>query len=194
MKAIMGSFLCLVLISLLFNVNAATADDAGEDSLNDRFVEYYSYFRGTWKVELTEEGATQTSEIKIHGSTGGCNVVVGEDHTAIWGFNPKSGQWAGVVQMEDGSRTQLWITKPKDEMIGPGTTFKISGSTHHMDGTVTKQVATFTCSDHDHHEMVIKRTGADGEALPDIVRTATRINYVPTLNYVPTKRRFRLFR
>ena len=56
MKAIMGSFLCLVLISLLFNVNAATADDAGEDSLNDRFVEYYSYFRGTWKVELTEEG------------------------------------------------------------------------------------------------------------------------------------------
>lgn len=188
MKAIMGSFLCLATINLMFNVNASTADDTGEDSLKNSVVEYYSYFQGTWKVELTEEGETQTSEIKIHGSPGGCNVVVGEDHTAIWGFNPKSGQWAGAVQKEDGSRSLLWITKPKDEMIGPGTTFKITGSTFHMDGTVTKQVATFTCSDHNHHELVIKRTTADGKALPDIVRTATRINYVPK------RKRFRLLR
>jgi len=83
MKAVISSFLCLAAISLLFNLNTATADDGGEDSLKDRFVEYYSYFRGTWKVELTEEGVTQTSEIKNHGSTGGCNVAVGENHTAI---------------------------------------------------------------------------------------------------------------
>ena len=188
MKAILGSLMCLVAINLMFNVNASTADDAGEDSLKDSFVEYYSYFQGTWKVDLTEEGETQTSEIKIRGSKGGCNVVVGEDHTAIWGFNPKSGQWAGVVQMEDGSRSQLWITKPKDEMIGPGTTFKITGSTVHTDGTVTKQVATFTCNNHNQHELVIKRTTTDGKALPDIVRTATRIDYVPM------RKRFRLRR
>lgn len=188
MKAILGSFLFLAAINLMFDVNVSTADDAGEDSRKDSFAEYYSYFQGNWKIDLTEEGETQTSEIKIRGSKGGCNVVVGEDHTAIWGFNPASGQWVGVVQMEDGSRSRLWISKPKDEMIGPGTTFKITGSTFHMDGTVTKQVATFTCSDHNHHELVIKRTTADGKALPDIVRTATR------MNCEPPKKRFRLFR
>ena len=179
MKKITATCLSLTMLCLTLIVTSAHAEEPSEMSEKERYMKYYSYFQGTWKIEVTEEGKTETSMIQVRNSAGGCNVVTGKEHTAIWGYNPKSGQWVGVSQMEDGSRATLWISKPKDDKIGPGTQFKISGPTHHADGSVTQQVATFTCIDHNRHELKITQTTKDGKALPEITRVATRVNCQP---------------
>ena len=188
MKAILCSFFCLVTINLMADVNTSNAVEQGEDLLKDRYAEYYSYFHGTWEIEITKDGETETRVNESRPSQGGTSISIGENHTALWGTNPANGQRVGVSYQEDGSRLQMWMSKPKDEMIGPGTTFKLGGSTFHVDGTVTKWAGTFTCIDENHYEMLIKGTTADGESLPDVVRTGTR------MNSEPPKKRFRLFR
>ena len=180
MKKITATCLSLTMLCLALIAVSAHAEDASELSEKESFVKYYSYFQGTWKVAVTKEGQTETEMVKVRGSEGGCNIVTKKDFTAIWGYNPKSGQWAGVWQMEDGSRATLWISKPKDDKIGPGTQFKISGSTNHADGSVTQEVATFTCIDHNHYEIKITPKTKDGKALPEITRVATRVNCQPT--------------
>ncbi len=188
MKTAMIPFLSITALCLTIVVTSTKADEPTKPSTKDGFVQYYSYFHGTWKVEETKEEKTETSQVTIRSSQGGCNIATGKGHTTIWGYNPKTGQWAGIGQMEDGSRSLLWVSKPKDERIGPGTKFQISGPTNHADGSVTRQSATFTCIDQNHYEIKITQKTDDGKALPDITQTVTRINCEPN------KRRLRLRR
>ena len=60
MKAILCSFFCLAAINLMADVNATNADEQGEALLKDRYAEYYSYFHGTWEIEITKDGETET--------------------------------------------------------------------------------------------------------------------------------------
>ena len=93
------------------NVNASNADEQGEDLLKDRYAEYYSYFHGTWKIEITKDGETETRVSESRPSQGGTSISIGENHTALWGTNPANGQRVGVSYQEDGyltSRHGCW--------------------------------------------------------------------------------------
>ena len=141
----------------------------------EEFFKFYSWYQGKWQVEKEESGTKQTFTGKCEGSSGGCNIWVDKSETSIWGYDPKTKQWTGVGQLDNGSRYLRVITRPPAPAITAGVKFTFKCTTWNADGTVHYETIKFTCIDANTSRSVITRIDQDGKQLPTITTVAKRI-------------------
>ena len=133
------------------------------------FYEFYTFYHSKWQIEKETEGKKETYTGKCYGSSGGCNIYVGKGETSIWGYNPKTRQWTGTGQLDNGSRYVMAISRPPGPKFKPGMTFTFTGTIWHADGTVNYVTNKATCVDENTiHDMP-----------PEPIRTGKRLPRSP---------------
>ena len=162
--------LSLTLSSLLLGgaSNPARAGDA------ETLYKFYSYYHATWEIEEESEGKKKTYTGKCFGSGGDCNIYVDDRETSIWGFDPGTGQWTGVGQLDGGSRFVMAISRPPGTKFAPGMVFTFTGTIWHPDGTIHYVTSKQTCIDADSTRSVMTGTDQDGKPIPKVTRTYKR--------------------
>ena len=140
------------------------------------FYEFYTFYHSKWQIEKETEGNKETFTAQCSGSAGGCNIYVGKGETSIWGFDPKTRQWTGTGQLDNGSRYVMAISRPPGPKFIPGMTFTFTGTIWHADGTVNYVTNKSTCVDKDTIREVTTGTDQDGKAIPKVTTTLKRIN------------------
>ena len=164
---LMGLFLALV----AFNWSPGSLR-AGEA---EDFYKFYSFYQAKWQVveETGEKKETFTAECS--GSAGGCNIFVSKKETSVWGYDPKTRQWTGVGQLENGTRYIMAISRPPGPKFIPGMVFTFTGTFWHADGKVNYVTIKSTCVDENTLRGVVTGTDQDGKAIPKVFRTLKRI-------------------
>ena len=163
--------MCLFLAVMAFcwspgSLRAGEAED---------FYKFYTWYQGKWQIEKETEGKKETSKAECYGSAGGCNIFVGKGETSVWGFEPKTRQWTGVGQLENGTRYIMAISRPPGPKFIPGMVFTFTGTFWHADGKVNYVTIKSTCVDENTLRGVVTGTDQDGKAMPKVFRTLKRI-------------------
>ena len=140
------------------------------------FYEFYTFYHSKWQIEKETEGKKETFTAQCSGSAGGCNIYVGKGETSVWGFDPKTRQWTGTGQLDNGSRYVMAISRPPGPKFIPGMTFTFTGTIWHADGTVNYVTNKSTCVDKNTIREVTTGTDQDGKAIPKVTTTLKRIN------------------
>lgn len=148
------------------SLRAAEAED---------FFEFYSFYQSKWQVEEKKEGKKETYQGECYGSAGGCNIYVDKRETSVWGYDPKTRQWTGVGQLDKGSRFVMAISRPPGAKFKPGMTFTFTGTIWHADGKIHYVTSKSTCINEDTIHDVITGTDQNGKAIPEVIKTLTRI-------------------
>ena len=141
----------------------------------DEFYRFYTFYQGKWKIEEEKEGKKETYTGHCHGSEGGCNVYVGKGETSVWGYNPKTKQWTGVGQLDEGGRFVMAISRPPGPRFKPGMTFTFTGTFWHADGSIHYVTNLSTCIDMNTTRSVITGTDQDGKSIPKVIKTLKRM-------------------
>ena len=166
-KLLMGLFFAVV--AFCWSPGSLRAGEA-ED-----FYKFYSFYQAKWQVveETGEKKETFTAECS--GSAGGCNIFVSKKETSVWGYDPKTRQWTGVGQLENGTRYIMAISRPPGPKFIPGMVFTFTGTFWHADGKVNYVTIKSTCVDENTLRGVVTGTDQDGKAIPKVFRTLKRI-------------------
>jgi len=78
----------------------------------EEFYKFYSFYQAKWQVVQETEGKKETFTAECSGSAGGCNIFVSKKETSVWGYDPKTRQWTGVGQLDNGTRYIMAISRP----------------------------------------------------------------------------------
>ncbi|MCP3696693.1 MAG: hypothetical protein GY917_31145 [Planctomycetaceae bacterium] len=151
-------------------------EESKESKEAAEFYEFYTFYQSKWQIEKETEGKKETFTAQCSGSAGGCNIYVGKGETSIWGYNPKTRQWTGTGQLDNGSRYVMAISRPPGPKFIPGMTFTFTGTIWHADGTVNYVTNKSSCVDKDTIREVTTGTDQDGKAIPKVTTTLKRIN------------------
>ena len=138
------------------------------------FYKFYTFYHGKWQIEEEAEGKKKTFAGECFSSSGGCNLYVGKGESSIWGYDPKTRQWTGVGQLDDGSRYVMAISRPPGPKFLPGMTFTVTGTIWHADNTIHYVTNKSTCVDENTIHEIITGTDQDGKALPKVTKTMKR--------------------
>ena len=170
-------FLCLMLAALACGEapQAQQPKESKEAKEAAKFYRFYTFYHSKWKIEEETAGKKKTYTGKCFGSAGGCNIFVGEQETSVWGYDPKTRQWTGVGQLDNGSRYVMAISRPPGPKFKPGMTFTFTGTIWHADGTLNYVTIKQTCVDHNTLHEVATGTDRDGKAIPKVTRTFKRV-------------------
>ena len=148
---------------------SAEAKEAAE------FYEFYTFYQSKWQIEKETEGKIETFTAECSGSAGGCNVYVGKGETSVWGYDPKTRQWTGTGQLDNGSRYVMAISRPPGPKFIPGMTFTFTGTIWHADGTINYVTNKSTCVDKNTIKEVTTGTDQAGKPIPKVTTTLRRI-------------------
>ncbi len=140
------------------------------------FYEFYTFYHSKWQIEKETDGKKETYTGKCYGSSGGCNIYVGKGETSIWGYNPKTRQWTGTGQLDNGSRYVMAISRPPGPKFKPGMTFTFTGTIWHADNTVHYVTNKATCVDENTIHEIATGTDQDGKPIAKVTKTLKRIN------------------
>ena len=162
----------LIIVGLCFGVSGFAQGSSKEA---EDFYKFYSYYQGKWQVEKEVDEKKESSKLHCYGSAGGCNIVVGKGETSVWGYDPKTRQWTGVGQLDNGSRFVMAISRPPAAAFKAGMTFPFTGTIWHADGKIHYVTRKFTCVDANTWRAVDTGIDQDGKAIPKVVATAKRI-------------------
>lgn len=168
---ILQTIIFRTVVSSLICFGSATALLAGQA---EKYYEFYSFYQGTWDVEEISDGKKTRSTAKCHGSSGGCNIYVGENETSVWGFDPKSKQWTGCGQLDGGSRFVMAISRPAGPKYKAGMSLVFTGTIWHPNGQVHYVTMNQSCIDPDTTHSVVTGVDQDGKAIPKVIRTHKR--------------------
>ena len=160
-----------LLLAMVFCVSTANLR-AGEA---EEFYDFYTFYQGKWAIEEETEGKKETYTGNCFGSEGGCNVYVGKGETSVWGYDPKTKQWTGVGQLDDGGRFVMAISRPPGPKFKPGMTFTFTGTIWHADGSIHYVTNVSTCVDENTTRGVITGTDQDGKPIPKVTKTFKRM-------------------
>ena len=161
-RAVVSSLVCFA---------SATALLAGQA---EKYYDFYTFYQGSWDVEVVSAGKKTKSTAKCHGSSGGSNVYVGENETSLWGFDPKTKQWTGSGQLDGGSRFVMAISRPAGPKFKAGMSLVFTGTIWHPDGQVHYVTVNQSCIDLDTTRSVVTGVDQDGKAIPKVIRTHRR--------------------
>ena len=162
----------LLVLGLCFGISGLAQGSSKEA---EDFYKFYSYYQGKWQIEQEVDGKKESLKLHCYGSAGGCNIVVGKGATSVWGYDPKTRQWTGVGQLDNGSRFVSAISRPPDAAFKAGMTFPFTGTIWHADGKIHYVTRKFTCVDANTWRAVDTGIDQDGKAIPKVVATAKRI-------------------
>ena len=163
--------MCLFLAAMAFcwspgSLRAGEAED---------FYKFYSFYQAKWQVVEETGGKKDTFTAECSGSAGGCNIFVSKKETSVWGYDPKTRQWTGVGQLDNGTRYVMAISRPPGPKFIPGMVFTFKGTFWHADGKVNYVTIKSICENENTLRGVVTGTDQDGKAIPKVFRTLTRI-------------------
>ena len=162
----------LIIVGLCFG---ASGFAQGSSKEAEDYYKFYSYYHGKWQIEQEVDGKKESLKLHCYGSAGGSNIAVGKGETSVWGYDPKTRQWTGVGQLDNGSRFVMAISRPPAAAFRAGLTFAFTGTIWHADGKIHYVTRKFSCIDADAWRAVTTGTDQDGKAIPKVVATAKRI-------------------
>ena len=139
------------------------------------FFKFYTFYQGKWQIEQEVDGKKESLKLHCYGSAGGSNIAVGKGETSVWGYDPKTRQWTGVGQLNNGSRFVMAISRPPGPKFKPGMIFTFTGTIRHADGKVHYVTNKSTCVDANTTRNVMTGTDQDGKSLPKVIKTFKRI-------------------
>ena len=173
-------FVWLILATMVYggfsqSLCAEEGKEAEETKEAAEFYKFYTFYHGKWQIEEETAGKKKTLAGECFGSSGGCNLYVGKGETSIWGYDPKTRQWTGVGQLDDGSRFVVAISRPPGPKFIPGMTFTFTGTIWHSDDSVHYVTNKSTCVDENTIHEVITGTDQDGKAIPKVTKRLKRI-------------------
>ena len=127
---------CAIAVGCLLVVCPESRADEAQD-----FHDYYSYFQATWIFDFDDgtESVIVCSDRTTH------NLVVSEQFTKMWGYDPVQKMWTGYG-FEDASRWVYRFPRPNGDVLEAGTKWE-------YDGTKIVSKQTFACIDNDHFEV-----------------------------------------
>jgi len=162
----------LIIVGLCFG---ASGFAQGSSKEAEDYYKFYSYYHGKWQIEQEVDGKKESLKLHCYGSAGGSNIAVGKGETSVWGYDPKTRQWTGVGQLDNGSRFVMAISRPPAAAFRAGLTFAFTGTIWHADGKIHYVTRKFTCVDANTSRSVTTGIDQDGKAIPKVVSTAKRI-------------------
>ena len=162
----------LIIGGLCFGVSGFAQGSSKEA---EDYYKFYSYYHGKWQIEQEVDGKKESLKLHCYGSAGGSNIAVGKGETSVWGYDPKTRQWTGVGQLDNGSRFVMAISRPPAAAFRAGMTFAFTGTIWHADGKIHYVTRKFTCVDANTSRSVTTGIDQDGKAIPKVVSTAKRI-------------------
>jgi hypothetical protein len=162
----------LIIVGLCFG---ASGFAQGSSKEAEDYYKFYSYYHGKWQIEQEVDGKKESLKLHCYGSAGGSNIAVGKGETSVWGYDPKTRQWTGVGQLDNGSRFVMAISRPPAAAFRAGLTFAFTGTIWHADGKIHYVTRKFTCVDANTSRSVTTGIDQDGKAIPKVVATAKRI-------------------
>ena len=139
------------------------------------FYKFYTFYHAKWQIEKETEGTKETFTAQCSGSAGGGNIYVGKGETSVWGYDPKTRQWTGTGQLDNGSRYVMAISRPPGPKFIPGMTFTFTGTIWHADGTINYVTNKSTCVDKNTIKEVTMGTDQAGKPIPKVTTTLRRI-------------------
>tara|TARA_B100001057_G_C22529958_1_gene825374 strand:- start:72 stop:596 length:525 start_codon:yes stop_codon:yes gene_type:complete len=161
-RAVISSLICFASVTALI---------AGQA---EKYYDFYSFYQGTWDVEVVSDGKKTRSTAKCYGSSGGCNIYVGDNETSVWGFDPKTKQWTGSGQLDGGSRFVMAISRPDGPKYKAGMSLVFTGTIWHPDGQVHYVTVNQSCIDADTTHSIVTGVDQDGKVIPKVIRTHKR--------------------
>jgi hypothetical protein len=162
----------LLVFGLCFGISGLAQGSSKEA---EDYYKFYSYYQGKWQIEQEVDGEKESLKLHCYGSAGGSNIAVGKGETSVWGYDPKTRQWTGVGQLDNGSRFVMAISRPPAAAFRAGLTFAFTGTIWHADGKIHYVTRKFTCVDANTSRSVTTGIDQDGKAIPKVVATAKRI-------------------
>ena len=134
---------CAIAVGCLLVVCPESRADEAQD-----FHDYYSYFHATWIFDFDDgtESVIVCSDRTTH------NLVVSEQFTEMWGYDPVQKMWTGYG-FGDASRWVYRFPRPNGDVLEVGTKWDYDGTILLDDGTKIVSKQTFTCIDNDHFEV-----------------------------------------
>lgn len=156
---------CAIAVGCLLVVCPESWADEAQD-----FHDYYSYFQATWIFDFDDgtESVIVCSDRTTH------NLVVSEQFTEMWGYDPVQKMWTGYG-FGDASRWVYRFPRPKGDVLEAGTKWDYDGTILLDDGTKIVSKQTFTCIDNDHFEVRGTRQMEGDEQLSKFGVRARRI-------------------
>lgn len=156
---------CAIAVGCLLVVCPESRADEAQD-----FHDYYSYFQATWIFDFDDgtESVIVCSDRTTH------NLVVSEQFTEMWGYDPVQKMWTGYG-FGDASRWVYRFPRPKGDVLEAGTKWDYDGTILLDDGTKIVSKQTFTCIDNDHFEVRGTRQMEGDEQLSKFGVRARRI-------------------
>ena len=156
---------CAIAVGCLLVVCPESRADEAQD-----FHDYYSYFQATWIFDFDDgtESVIVCSDRTTH------NLVVSEQFTEMWGYDPVQKMWTGYG-FGDASRWVYRFPRPNGDVLEAGTKWDYDGTILLDDGTKIVSKQTFTCIDNDHFEVRGTRQMEGDEQLSKFGVRARRI-------------------
>jgi hypothetical protein len=149
--------ICFLLLVLCAGVSHA--DDA------EKSMKFYSWWDGSWDVELKQDGEVQNLVMKITRPSPNVHLVEGFG-VGLWGYDPKRKKWVGTGFARDGSFFTTVLKGQPGEVVAPGAKQEATTTSKNPDGSVEKGQETWTYIDGDTASVVGKMTNTDGEESP----------------------------
>ena len=162
----------LIIVGLCFG---ASGFAQGSSKEAEDYYKFYSYYHGKWQIEQEVDGKKESLKLHCYGSAGGSNIAVGKGETSVWGYDPKTRQWTGVVHLKDGSRYAMTISRPQGPQFKPGMVSTFTGTIRHADGKISYVTGKQTVVDENTLRSVTTGTDQDGKPIPKVVKTSKRI-------------------
>ena len=144
---------CLFVFSM---AGVGAADEAAE------FMKYYSWWDGSWDVEMQDGGESSKFQMEITKHEPNCHIVSGGG-ISLWGYDPKRKKWVGTGFNKDGGFTTTVLQPHDGGSIKPGAVNRATVTVKNPDGKVVKGEETWSYIDEDTCKTVGKTTTAEGE-------------------------------
>ena len=162
----------LLVLGLCFGISGLAQGSSKEA---EDYYKFYSYYQGKWQIEKEVDGKKESLKLHCYGSAGGSNIAVGKGETSVWGYDPKTRQWTGVGQLDNGSRFVMAISRPPAAGVQGRLDLCLHG--YHLAcrwqdplREPESSPASMRIQPLGHH-----RIDQDGKAIPKVVATAKRI-------------------
>jgi hypothetical protein len=128
----------------------------------EEFMKYYSWWDGSWDVELTQDGEVTSLVMEISKPEANVHLVSGFG-VGLWGYDGKRKKWIGRGFEVDGSFFTTVLKEHPGAVVKPGDVQYATTTSKRTDGSIVKAEETWTYVDENTATIVGKMTTEEGE-------------------------------